>query len=92
MRLPILTIERVAPFFWVSLGPREARAFGVPVVQHFDGVAVEDGDDGTGEVCRDSGAGEQLQRGSMALHAIRLREPLRGADTSSSDGCGFDRG
>jgi hypothetical protein len=63
VRLPILTIERVGPFFWVSLGPREARAFGVPVVQHFDGVAVEDGDDGTGEVCRDSGAGEHAPEG-----------------------------
>jgi len=46
VRLPILTIERVAPFFWVSLGLREADAFRVLVVQHFDGVAIEHGDGG----------------------------------------------
>ena len=45
MRLPILTIERVALFFWVSLGLREADAFRVSVVQDFEGIAVEDGDD-----------------------------------------------
>jgi len=59
VRLPILTIEREAPFFWVSLGLREADAFRVLNVQDFEGVAIEDGDDGSGEVCRDSGAGEQ---------------------------------
>jgi hypothetical protein len=41
VRLPILTIERVAPFFWVSLGLREADTFRVSVVQDFNGVAVE---------------------------------------------------
>jgi len=46
VRLPILTIERVAPFFWVSLGLREADTFRVSVVQDFEGVAVDDGDDG----------------------------------------------
>jgi hypothetical protein len=29
VRLPILTIEQEAPFFWVSLGLREADAFKV---------------------------------------------------------------
>jgi hypothetical protein len=32
------------------LGLREADTFRVLVVKDFDGVAVEDGDDGTGEV------------------------------------------
>ena len=50
VRLPILTIEREAPFFWVSLGLRKADAFRALVVQDFEGVAVEDGDDGAGEV------------------------------------------
>ena len=31
----------------------EAYAFGVVVVQDFDGPAVEDGDDGTGNFCRE---------------------------------------
>ena len=50
VRLPILTIERVAPFFCVSLGLQEADVFRVSVVQDLDGVAVEDGDDGVDEV------------------------------------------
>lgn len=29
------------------------------VVQDFKGVAVEDGNDGAGEICRDSGVGEK---------------------------------
>jgi hypothetical protein len=41
VRLPILTIERVATFFWVSLGLREADTFRAVVVQDFDGVAVQ---------------------------------------------------
>ena len=45
VRLPILTIERVAMFFWVSLGLREADEFRVLIVQNFEGVAVEDGGD-----------------------------------------------
>ena len=28
----------------------EADTFGVLVVEHFDGIAIEDGDDGAGEV------------------------------------------
>ena len=50
VRLPILTIEREAPFVWVSLGLREADAFRALGVEDFEGVAVEDGDDGAGEV------------------------------------------
>jgi hypothetical protein len=45
-----LTIERVTPFFWVSLGLRDVDAFSAVVVQDFDGVAVEDRDDAAGEV------------------------------------------
>jgi hypothetical protein len=33
-----------------SFNPAETDAFGVVVVQDFDGVAVEDGDNGTGEL------------------------------------------
>jgi hypothetical protein len=36
-------------FFW-AVDAIKADAFGVMVVQDFDGVAVEDGDDGAGEV------------------------------------------
>jgi hypothetical protein len=50
VRLPILTIEREAPFFWVSLGLREVHAFGAMVVQNFEGVAIGDGDDGAGKI------------------------------------------
>ncbi len=50
VRLPILTIEGEAPFFWVSLGLRESDAYRALVVQDFEGVAVEDGDAGAGEV------------------------------------------
>jgi hypothetical protein len=50
VRLPILAIERVALFFWVSLGLREAEAFRVLVEQDFEGVTAEDGDDRAGEV------------------------------------------
>ncbi|MCI0428418.1 MAG: hypothetical protein L0Z46_10420 [Nitrospiraceae bacterium] len=54
MRVPILTIERVVPFFWVLLGLREADAFRVLVVEDFDGVAVENQDD-FALILRDSG-------------------------------------
>ena len=50
VRLPILTIEQEAPFFWVSLGLRESNAYRALVVQDFEGVAVEDEDNGAGEV------------------------------------------
>ena len=45
VRLPILTIERVAPFFWVSLGLQEADRFRVALVEDFDRIAVEDAND-----------------------------------------------
>jgi len=44
VRLPIPTNERVAPFFWVSLGLPETDAFSAVIVQDFEGVAIEDGD------------------------------------------------
>ena len=52
VRLPILTIEREAPFFWVSLGLREAHVFGAMGVQDFESVAIGDGDDGAGKIGR----------------------------------------
>jgi len=37
----------------------ETDAFCMVIVQDFKGVAVEDGNDGAGEICRDSGVGEK---------------------------------
>jgi len=39
VRLPIVTIERVSPFFCVALGLREAHAFGAMVVQRTSRVS-----------------------------------------------------
>jgi hypothetical protein len=50
VRLPFLTIEREAPFCWVPLGLRKADTFMALVVQDFEPVAVEDGDDGASKV------------------------------------------
>ena len=36
-----------------------ADTFRALAVQNFDGVAVEDGDDGAGVICRQSGAGQK---------------------------------
>jgi len=50
--LPILTIEQVAPFFWVSLwdcGRRMCTRW--MEVQDFYRVAIEGGDDGGDQVC-----------------------------------------
>jgi hypothetical protein len=35
----------------------ETDTFCMVVVQDFEGIAVEDGNDGVGEICRDSGLG-----------------------------------
>jgi hypothetical protein len=40
---------------------READAFSAVVVQHFEGIAVEDGDDLAGEVSNGFGGAEQEQ-------------------------------
>jgi len=45
--------ERLA--FLRAVDAAEADAFRVVVVQHFEGVAVEDGDDGAGEVGKGDG-------------------------------------
>jgi hypothetical protein len=45
--------------FFGVVGTAGGDAFRVLNVQDFEGVAIEDGDDGSGEVCRDSGAREQ---------------------------------
>jgi len=57
----IHTIERVAPFFCVSLGLRDADTVWAVVGQNFEGVAVEEGDDGAREVSNCSGGAEQEQ-------------------------------
>ena len=57
----IHTIERVAPFFCVSLGLREVDTVRAVVVQDFEGVAFEDRDDGAREVSNGSGRAEQEQ-------------------------------
>jgi hypothetical protein len=41
-------------FLW-AINATQADAFGAVVVQDFNGVAVEDGDDGAGEVQREYG-------------------------------------
>ena len=38
-----------------SFNPAEADTFSVVVVEDFDGVAIENGDDGSGEVQREYG-------------------------------------
>ena len=44
-----------------AVDPAEADAFRVVIMQDFDGVAVEDGDDGAGEISNGSGGAEQEQ-------------------------------
>jgi hypothetical protein len=44
-----------------AVDPAEADAFSFVVAHNFDGVAVEDGDDGAGEVSNGSGGAEQEQ-------------------------------
>jgi hypothetical protein len=45
--------------FLKAIDSAETDAFRVLVVQDFEGVAVEDGDDEAGEICRKSGTGEK---------------------------------
>ena len=47
---PKTKAEAACLAFLRAVDPAEADALRVLVVQDFDGVAVEDGDDGTGEV------------------------------------------
>jgi hypothetical protein len=60
----------------------ETDTFRVVVVQNFDGVAVEDGDDGPGEVFCERGMGEKDVQlydpdDRLAAHASRLVTPWR---------------
>jgi len=47
---PKASSEAACLAFLRAIDATAANAFGVVVVQNFEGVAVEDGDDGTGEV------------------------------------------
>lgn len=53
LRCSLLRSRPVILTFLRTVDAVEAYAFGVVVVQEFDGVAVEDGDDGTGHFCRE---------------------------------------
>jgi hypothetical protein len=46
----VLVVVAVGLAFLRAVDPAEADPFGVLVVQNFEGIAVEDGDDGAGEV------------------------------------------
>ena len=66
----------------LAIDVAEADAFRVLVVQDFDGVAIEDGDDGTSKLCsehtsqkEDTADGKQ---GSVHEHL----DPLKGAGSS----------
>ena len=45
-------------FLW-AVNAAETDTFGVSVVEDFDGIAVKDGDDEAGEICRKRGTGEK---------------------------------
>jgi fructose-1,6-bisphosphatase/inositol monophosphatase family enzyme len=78
----IHTIERVAPFFCVSLGLREADRVRASVVQNFEAVAVEEGDDGAREVSNGSGGAEQEQETAKQGHIFF---PATGVEARQSD-------
>ena len=44
--------------FLLAVDAAEADTFSMVAVQDFERVAVENGDDGAGEICCDSGTGE----------------------------------
>ena len=46
------------PLFW-AVDATQADTLRVGVVQDFDGVAVEDGNDGAGVICRKRATGEK---------------------------------
>ena len=75
------TLAKGLSFLWTVDGV-EPDAFGVAVVQDFDGVAVEDGDDGPGKVFCERGLGEKDVQHSdpddrLAPHASGLVTPWR---------------
>ena len=75
------TLAKGLSFLWTVDGI-EPDVFGVAVVQDFDGVAVEDGDDGPGKVFCERGMGEKdVQHydpdDRLAPHASGLVTPWR---------------
>jgi len=55
----LLRSRAVGLAFLRAVDAVEADALRVVIVQDFDGVAVEDGDDLAGEICLDNGTGEK---------------------------------
>jgi hypothetical protein len=55
----VLGFLAVGLAFLLAVDAVESNKLRPLVVQDFDSIAVEDGDDGAGEICRDSGAGKQ---------------------------------
>ncbi len=69
-------------FLW-AINATQADAFGAVVVQDFESVAVEDGDDEAGEVSNGSGGAEQEQERaeSKDTYSSRSRELRRDKKT-----------
>jgi hypothetical protein len=61
LRCSLLGARAVGLAFLRAINTTQADTFGAVVVQDFDGVAIEDGDDEAGEVSNGSGGGEQEQ-------------------------------
>jgi hypothetical protein len=61
-------------FLW-AVDAVEPDAFGVGVVQDFDGVAVKDGDDGAGEVGGDDPGDNQEDKEERPWKRVQIREP-----------------
>jgi hypothetical protein len=55
----LLGLMAVRLTFLRAVDAAEPDTFRLGVVQDFDGVAIEDGDNFAGEICRDSDTGEQ---------------------------------
>lgn len=82
LRGGVLSVVAICLAFLLTVDALESETFGVFVVQDFEGVAFEDGDDGAEEIFQDSGTGEQegeeaAQTVTMTLQASRPCEPLR---------------
>jgi hypothetical protein len=63
-------------FLW-AIDAAEANTLGVLLVQDFEGVAVEDGGDGAGELRREAGSGEQ-EREESSPDKARIGPVLAG--------------
>ena len=75
-----------------ALDPVETNAFSLTVVQDFDGVAVEHGDNGAGEIGTYQGSAQQKKDASTAApkasscptsHSAVPRYPSRWASTTN---------